>query len=431
VLSRRILGLAFASALAAAGLGVAREPGVAHASPRVPSAVEIPMARAVKHVARKAAASQTGNLAHPSRLATLYEALGELEAKRAKTDVRIAQLGDSHTASDYGTSIARARLAARFGDGGRGFIPLGQPYRRLFQAGEAMARGNGFEADGAPLFGARAPTSDGLFGLAGFAMDSRLAGATMTSELTASADSFEVAYLAQPGGGTFELSIDGKSRGRVSTGQASRGSAYRSFAASRGPHTVEARALGDGPTRIFGVRLEDEAVGITFDSFGMNGARASTPLAADESHFGEQLARLAPALVIVAYGTNESGDSMTTPEEHADAIRRLAQRVQKGAPGASCLVLGPPDRDAGGRTLPKLAQIIAAQERAADDAGCAFFDQFAAMGASGAIGRWSAESPPRARRDLVHLTRAGYAFLAEALVRDLLAGYETWKIEPR
>jgi lysophospholipase L1-like esterase len=397
--------------------------------------VEVPTARAVKHVVGKAPVAAIGELGHPSRLAPLFARLEELEGRRAKTDLRIVQLGDSHTASDYGTSVARAKLAARFGSGGRGFIPMGQPYRRLFQAGEVMARGSGFEADGAPLLGARAATSDGLFGLAGFAMGSRGAGATMTSDFTAAADSFEIAYLAQPGGGSFEVAIDGKSRGRVTTGDAVRGAAYRSFPVARGPHTLEARAVGDGPTRIFGVRLEDDAVGITFDSLGMNGARASTPLASNESLFGEQLARLAPALAIVAYGTNEAGDSMTTPEEHAAAIRALVERMKKAAPGTSCVVLGPPDRDApsygGARTLPKLLEIIAAQQRAADDAGCAFFDQFAAMGASGAIGRWSSESPPRARRDLVHLTRAGYAFLAEALVHDLVAGYESWKSEPR
>jgi hypothetical protein len=46
------------------------------------------------------------------------------------------------------------------------------------------------------------------------------------------------------------------------------------------------------------------------------------------------------------------------------------------------------------------------------------------MGGADAIGRWARESPPRARRDLIHLTRAGYQFLAEALVRDMLSAYD-------
>jgi hypothetical protein len=64
-------------------------------------------------------------------------------------------------------------------------------------------------------------------------------------------------------------------------------------------------------------------VGVTFDSLGINGARASTPLATDEAHFAEQTVHAAPALAIVAYGTNEAGDSTTTPDEHARALRAL------------------------------------------------------------------------------------------------------------
>jgi lysophospholipase L1-like esterase len=255
----------------------------------------------------------------------------------------------------------------------------------------------------------------------------------MSSELTASADRFELAYLAQPGGGSFDVFVDRKLRGRIATNQGARASAYRSFAVGRGAHSLEVRAVGDGAVRIFGVRLDDDAVGVTLDSFGVNGAKATMPLASDESHLGEQMARIAPALAILAYGTNESGDSTTTPDEHATAIRTLAERLVKATPGAECIVLGPPDRGGrtptGVRTLSKLVEVIAAQRRAADEAGCAFYDQFAVMGAAGAMGRWSTESPPRAQRDLVHLTRAGYAFVAEALVRDLLAAYDGWKRE--
>ncbi len=434
MLSRRILGLVAAGVLVVAGVAFAREPNVAHAALRSPSTAEVLSPAAAKNVTRKVVDATVGNLAHPGRLGGLFARLEELEARRAKTDVRIVQFGDSHTASDYGTSVARARLAARFGDGGRGFLPMGQPYRRLFQAGEAMSRGAGFAPDGAPLLGSRT-TGDGLFGLAGFAMDTRVPGASMTSDLTVSADRLELAYLAQPGGGSFEVWVDGVRKERVATDEATRGSAFRTIAVARGPHTLEARAVGDGPLRIFGVRLDDDALGVTFDSLGMNGARATTPLATDETNFGEQLARAAPALAILAYGTNESGDSVTTPEEHGAAIRTLAARVRKGAPSASCVVLGAPDRDAWGRggahTLPKLVEILAAQREAADAAGCAFYDQFTAMGSEGAIARWSSESPPRARRDLVHLTRAGYAFLAEALVRDLTSSYAAWKNEPR
>jgi lysophospholipase L1-like esterase len=370
-----------------------------------------------------------GYLEHPARLASLFARLRDVEAKRATNDVRIVQFGDSHTASDYGTSVVRKRLAARFGDGGRGLLPLGEPYKRLFQSGEAIARGPGFEPADASLFESRGRKDDGYFGLLGIAMETHKAGAMLQSNFSASADTFEINYLAQPGGGSFDVYIDGKHDARVSTKATKRESASHSVAVSRGPHSLEVLSVGDGALRVFGVRLDDRAVGVTFDSLGINGAKATGLLASNEAHFAEQVSREAPALTIIAYGTNESGDG-TTPEEHENAIRTLALRVKSGEPSAECLVLGPVDRDvrtnAGAHTMSKLRDLIAAQRRAADEAGCAFYDQFAAMGGSDSIGRWASESPPRARRDLVHLTRSGYTVLADTLVRDLLTAYATW-----
>jgi lysophospholipase L1-like esterase len=76
--------------------------------------------------------------------------------------------------------------------------------------------------------------------------------------------------------------------------------------------------------------------------------------------------------------------------------------------------------------MPKLEAILAAQRRAAAAAGCAFYDQLAAMGGPGTIHTWAGEPKPRARKDHVHLTRDGYALLAGALAGDLLAAYEAW-----
>lgn len=425
MLGRRILaGLAIGSALVG-GAGAGPDPGVAHASPRVPSTNETAPTPAVKRISRKALRDATeGHLEHPARLASLFGRFQALETRQAQADVRLVQFGDSHTASDYGTSVARERLARRFGDGGRGFIPMGQPYRRLFQAGELVGRGVGFEPVEASSPKARA-VPDGFFGPTGIAMDARAPGAFLGSELSASADRFEIAYLGQAGGGSFDVFVDGQNRGRIATGQTSSGAAFHDFPVARGPHALEARAVGDGPVRIFGVRLDDQAIGVTWDSLGINGAKATTLLASNESHFGEELAHIAPALVIVAYGTNESGDTTTTVDEHGAAIRSLVARAK--VPAAECIVLGPPDR--GVRTLAKLIDVIAAQRHAADEARCAFYDQLGAMGGPNAIGRWASESPRRAQRDFVHLTRSGYAVVAQALVDDLLAAYETWKRE--
>src|SRR5262249_31014539 len=113
-----------------------------------------------------------GHLEHAEALDRFFAKLAELEAGRATTDVRVVQYCDSHTASDYGTSVVRAKLTARFGDGGRGFIPIGEPYKRLFQVGELTSSGLDFHPEeGRSVQGGTGKRpGDGLYGPWGIGM---------------------------------------------------------------------------------------------------------------------------------------------------------------------------------------------------------------------------------------------------------------------
>jgi len=364
----------------------------------------------------------------------LFARLAELEARTASEDVRVAQLGDSHTASDYGVSVVRRLLAERFGDGGRGFIPLGKPYKRLFQAGELTSDGDGFEPEEGRLSGGRR-VGDGCYGPAGIAMESARAGARIWSRYGAPASTLELAYAESPGGGSFDVRVDDTRVARVETRREGRAAAFRVFDVADGAHHVEVRANGDGAVRVFGVTLGSAAKGVVVDALGINGAKVTTPLEWEPAHLAEQLRHRPPALVILAYGTNECGDR-TTPAEHEQHFAELLRRVRAGAPKTSCLLLGPPDRAVRGAsgawsTMPKLLELVEAQRRAARASGCAFYDQLAAMGGPGAIDAWSKEARPRARGDHVHLTREGYAALATSMVREVLAAYVTDRTRTR
>ena len=97
------------------------------------------------------------------------------------------------------------------------------------------------------------------------------------------------------------------------------------------------------------------------------------------------------------------------------------------------MLVGPPDRAVrtreGWGTLPRLLDVIAAQRRVAQAAGCAFFDQLEAMGGPGTIAQWAEEPQPRAARDRVHLSREGYSQLGNAVAADLIRDYGTWRTE--
>lgn len=361
--------------------------------------------------------ASVGALERPAALHAVFESLDRLEAGQAEGDVRMIELGDSHVAADWETGPVRRQLQARFGDGGRGFVPAGRPWKAWSQEGLLSGvAGEWSTKMNHPT--ARRPSGDGPFGLTGFALESRQAGARAWLEVLAPSTSAEVAYLEQPGGGSFDLVVDGARAARISTRADAPRSAYQLITLD-GPkqHHIEVRPTGDGVVRLLGVALDRaDHEGLVFDALGINGARVAMPLSWDEATWAEDLHHRAPALVIFAYGTNDAVDYETSVEAFASSLTETLARVARAVPSASCLVLGPPDR----KNAPRLSAIVASERHAAEVAHCAYFDRIAAMGGPGGIVRWG-------QPDGVHLRRDGYARTATAFVGDFVAAYDLWR----
>jgi lysophospholipase L1-like esterase len=157
-----------------------------------------------------------------------------------------------------------------------------------------------------------------------------------------------------------------------------------------------------------------------------------------EACFAEQLAHASPSLVVLAYGTNEALDPTLSDADYERNLGELLGRVARATPGASCLLLGPPDlarparatqAPSGWASWPRLKEIVALQRKAAGATGCAFYDQLEAMGGPGSIAAWATESTPRALPDRVHLTREGYAQVATSFAGDLMKAYDGWRLQ--
>jgi lysophospholipase L1-like esterase len=375
-----------------------------------------------------------GLLDHPERLAKLFERLSVLEDGHGRQDVSVLQYGDSHTASDMGVGVLRHALQARFGDGGRGFVPIGRPWKSFYQEG---VRG-GMTREFVPVmitWHAGHATGDGLFGLLGVGIEGSRAGARAWSDVTAHASHAELAYLEQPQGGAFDVLVDGAPVGHVESAATEPQSGYFPFDVTDAPHTIEVRLVGNRPVRLFGLSLDRPEAGVVIDTLGINGAQIFTPLHYNEQHFAEQLRHAAPDLVVLAYGTNEAVEEGLVDADYERRLGDLLARFAAAAPGAACLLLGPPDlaRRAKGerewKTWPRVPEIIAIQRRAAQAAGCAFYDQLAAMGGPGSMVAWALGPEPRAQGDHVHLTRSGYTQLATSFATDLLHAYDEWRAE--
>lgn len=365
-------------------------------------------------------------------LGPLHDALRRVEAGSAQA--RILVYGASHVAADFFPHVLRERLQARFGDAGHGFLMPARPWRHYRHLGGVSVESNRrWDAHRV-----RASTTEvDALGVAGLAVDadSRAAvGRIDTGDRSASR--FLILYLRQPGGGSFDVQLDGRRVARVGTASDELAAGFHEVRATDGRHVLEIRPRGNGPVRLFGVSVEREAPGVIVDNMGINGARAASQLLWNEAIHTEYLRRLAPNLVVLAYGTNESGDDDHPIEAYESELRRVVGRVRGSVPEAGCLLIGPSDRpmrDEEGQLVdrPRTSQIVEVQRRVSRDMGCAFFDLVAFGGGPLSMVRWAETDPPYAQRDHVHYTARGYLRLGEVLHGRLLQGFDpTPRFEP-
>ncbi len=377
-----------------------------------------------------------GHLEGPQRLTHVFEALARLEDVHAHDDVRILQYGDSHTASDLGVAVFRHALQARFGDGGRGFVSVGKPWKSYVQEGVRGGMTKEFEPLRVVFHKDRTFTGlDGCYGLLGVGITASEPGARAWTDVAARSSHIEIAFGQDPRGGSFDVFIDGARAGRVATRAPQPGSGWFAFDVADAPHQVELRTLGDGQVRVFGMNLDRAEAGVVVGALGINGAQVFTPLRWSEAHFAEQLRHASPDLVVLAYGTNEALEPGLTDADYERRVVDLLGRIARAVPTSSCLLLGPPDlaRHTKGRedwrSWPRVREIAAIQRRVAEAAGCGFYDQQEAMGGPGSIVAWAIEPESRAQSDRVHLMRSGYAQLATSLATDLMRAYDDWRAQ--
>ncbi len=388
-----------------------------------PSVPDSPQPISVSKLAQRAASAPLEHSASGLALVAFphfFGALRELETKRHTGPVRIAWLGDSHTAADFWTDEVRAQLQARFGSGGPGFFHVGlKAYRH---GGLRFEQTGTWSREPSPP-SLRSRSGDGVFGLGGIRTFAHSAGAR-----------FEVSPEPNPVLGSAKWSV----RVRLAPTDAVEVEAGEERYILRGtPHDdiqeqVLAGALGvslkirvlNGNPRFLGGTLEASAPGLILDTLGVDGARVETALAWDEAAWKRELVEREPSLLVLAYGTNEVFDNLA-PAAYAEHYSRLVERARAAAPASDCLIIGLPEAlTSEGMPHPRVPEIAKVQEEAAKRLGCAFFDARVAMQREGGFLGWLAASPRLAQNDGIHLTISGYHLLGARTAEALLAGYE-------
>lgn len=324
---------------------------------------------------------------------------------RGEGVTRVMVWGASHTASDQFTGFLRARWQRRWGDAGPGLVLPASPFPLYDHRQVRFAPAGSWRT--VRVRGRR--RDPGAYGPMGFGLEARVAAAGY-AETDAPFDRVRIFRGPTPGA----LEVRAGEERRTLRGE---GVAHASLEGSSRRVTVRAR----GPARLLGLSLERDRPGVIVDAMGVPGARLRDRLPWDDAPLRAQLEVLAPALVVLAYGTNEAGFTGRPIRRYAREVDAAVRRLRAVAPGASCLLIGPSDwpvrAEAGFVDRPRTAEIIATQRAAAARHGCAFFDLVAFQGGPLSMPGWVDRG--LALPDHVHFTDAGHRRLADALDRAL------------
>ncbi len=338
---------------------------------------------------------------------------------------RFAAWGASHVAGEFFTGEVRRVLQDRWGDGGHGLLMPAPPWTGYRRNDVNLCAGGTWATDFAARVGGR---GDGLLGPTGMRVEPLDANAFAWVSTTASnphgrsASRLGVLWLRQPGARGLSVSVDGGAPRAVDTSGPT-GPGGLEIHVPDGGHRIEIRGTdGEGPApAVLGVTLERDA-GFVLDAMGVNGRTAASWLAWDERLLADTLAWRAPALIVLAYGTNEAADDRMTSERYRATLRMTLAKVRRVLPDAACVLVGPSDR---GKELRRgdhviwapTASIAAVQREVAPEFDCLSWDLQAVTGGQGSVYRW--RESDLAAPDLIHFTAAGYREVARRFVRAL------------
>jgi lysophospholipase L1-like esterase len=357
----------------------------------------------------------------------LYPFYHSLELARSGQGVsRILHYGDSPTTADSITADMRSLLQEKFGDAGHGFILLAKPWPWYGHRGIEV-HGSGWKIEAASQNRAK----DGYHGLGGVSFTGT-PGAVSQIHLETPHSRVEVEFLRQPGGGVFTVTAGDVLLGEVETDR-EKEPGFAQFPLPEGGKTDVVIGVKSGSVRLFGASFEKDSPGVIYNSLGVNGGQIQMVLRYyDRSQWTEQLQHQKPDLVILNYGTNESGFASYIDSAYGKELREVIDRVKAALPGTPILIMSPMDRgerrnDGTIGTIATLPKLVAIQRKAAEETGCAFFNTFEAMGGEGTMGRWYGMQPRLVSADFMHPLPQGARKVGILLNDALVTGYDRYE----
>ena len=386
-------------------------------------------------------------------LSRFHADLRALAAGERAKPLTILHIGDDHIAADRATGELRRLFQSRFGDAGRGLVMPGGIFKGHRADGVRFGLAGQWRSE---LITA---TAAGGFGLTGARAVATAKGDLMTIEAEAGFDTAEVTFAGGPERGKASVAFDGQASDVVT--RRTRVQAVK-VATQRPGKLIEIKALQNRGIAISGITLGRNQPGVRYVNIGLPEADIGALAGLDQALAGEELAQMAPSLILLGFGTHAGFDDDLDKAAYAETAQSLVKRIRAWSPDTSVVIVGPPDavtlpayagnaargsgdtpcralgpdetggyRDGITTADPRLtrwhppinmAAVRSIWRRIAAEEGALYWDWYGFMGGDCSIHAWAYAAPPLAQRDHILLTEAGYRRSADALFQQLLTG---------
>jgi lysophospholipase L1-like esterase len=361
--------------------------------------------------------------------------------------ITILQLGDSHTAADFMTGELRRQLQAKYGDGGAGYLIAGRPHAGVRSSAFRINASEGWSYEAL-----QQSAENSKFWLSGFNAIAKEEGETISfkSETPFSFDRIEIQALRQPKGGTIEIRIDGALQSVVPLEGDVREPVVIQMLPERTAgdrlREISVTTKGEGVVNLASVAVYNRQAGLSYNSVGFPGATIDIVNRFDEVILENELRRLNPQIVVLAFGTNEGFNEKLDLERYRQSYERAITKIRRALPNAAIVLMAPPDaargpkkeegesEKNGKKSLPakedgscgewktpaNLNNVRELQEQIAKRYKLVYWNWASIMPAECGADRWANMSPPLVAKDRVHFTMAGYRQTATQFLKVLL-----------
>jgi lysophospholipase L1-like esterase len=263
---------------------------------------------------------------------------------KSLSGLAILQIGDSHTAADYFTGEVRRILQERFGDGGPGYLVVGTPHPGIRHSLIKSSLSAGWTY--ATL---QKSNGSGPFSLTGFTAATSAPHETvsLTAETEAPYGLIEISTRTGPGRGAIEVALDNIvcAEKHLASDNDER-IVWRIFPSQC--HKREFKALtittrDNGAVTLDAIGLFEKPAGLTYSNIGFPGATIDIINKFEPAILTQELKRLAPQIVVLAFGTNEGFKDDIDVEDYRAHFNDAVARIRAALPSVKLVMILPPD----------------------------------------------------------------------------------------